>query len=391
LSYIVFDIAETNMDLQDATNITKTSERGLLDLSVALSTRDITAGEQFSIFVLIRSPFDNPVWIRQVHVSLPSELELAGLSGQKDHLKEKEHAEKNQREREQKRAHLVSEVSILNKKIDNLLARKDINQDEKKSIELGLRQLNEELRKLDENASTQIHFEGDASFGNFRVVSNDSRIHFQQEASIGKIEVFDSESFQKFSAQAKTVRLESSLPEHIALQPGSTAVYTATFNVKNSIIFTPSQYRLQFNVNYSFQPEKSSDDFESRSNRDEVFTNTVSHEISIRPSLFSVILGAAIGGLVGSIARLLQITHSNKTPLELPVSVVGVLISVMLSSISVIFIARKSESQSFISVEDFWGALLIGFFVGYTGASFFEQVTGATNPTFTNPNPKFSP
>ena len=386
----MFDVAETNMDLQDATNTTKTSERGLLDLSIALSTRDITAGEQFSIFVLIRSPFDNPVWIRQVHVSLPSELELAGLSSQEDHLKEKKHAEKNQREREQKRAHLVSEVSILNKKIDNLLARKDINQDEKKSIELGLRQLNEELRKLDENASTQIHFESDTSCGNFRVVSNDSRIHFQSGVSIGTMEVFDSESFQRFSAQAKTVRLESSLPEHIALQPGSTAVYTATFSVKNSIIFTPSQYRLQFNVNYSFHPEKLGD-LELKSNYDEVFTNTVSHEISIRPSLFSVILGAAIGGLVGSIARLLQITHSNKTPPELPVSLVGLLISVMLSSISVIFIARKSESQSFISVEDFWGALLIGFFVGYTGASFFEQVTGATNPTFTNPNPKFSP
>ena len=386
----MFDIAETNMDLQDATNTTKTSERGLLDLSIALSTRDITAGEQFSIFVLIRSPFDNPVWIRQVHVSLPSELELAGLSSQEDHLKEKKHAEKNQREREQKRAHLVSEVSILNKKIDNLLARKDINQDEKKSIELGLRQLNEELRKLDENASTRIHFESDTSCGNFRVVSNDSRIHFQSGVSIGTMEVFDSESFQRFSAQAKTVRLESSLPEHIALQPGSTAVYTATFSVKNSIIFTPSQYRLQFNVNYSFHPEKLGD-LELKSNYDEVFTNTVSHEISIRPSLFSVILGAAIGGLVGSIARLLQITHSNKTPPELPVSLVGLLISVMLSSISVIFIARKSESQSFISVEDFWGALLIGFFVGYTGASFFEQVTGATNPTFTSPNPKFSP
>lgn len=53
------------------------AERGLLDLSVALSTRDITAGNQFALFVLVKNPFNKPVWIRRVHVSLPSELTLA--------------------------------------------------------------------------------------------------------------------------------------------------------------------------------------------------------------------------------------------------------------------------------------------------------------------------
>ena len=53
------------------------TERGLLDLSVALSSRDVTAGNQFALFVLVRNPFNKPAWIRRVHVSLPSELKLA--------------------------------------------------------------------------------------------------------------------------------------------------------------------------------------------------------------------------------------------------------------------------------------------------------------------------
>ena len=57
--------------------ISHETERGLLDLSVELSSRDITAGNQFALFVLVRNPFNKPVWIRRVHVSLPSELKQA--------------------------------------------------------------------------------------------------------------------------------------------------------------------------------------------------------------------------------------------------------------------------------------------------------------------------
>jgi hypothetical protein len=45
-----------------------TAERGLLDLSVELSTRDIRAGNHFAIFVIVKNPFDKPVWLRPVRV-----------------------------------------------------------------------------------------------------------------------------------------------------------------------------------------------------------------------------------------------------------------------------------------------------------------------------------
>lgn len=62
-------------------------------------------------------------------------------------------------------------------------------------------------------------------------------------------------------------------------------------------------------------------------------------------------------------------------------NLVTLLVSVILSGIAIIFMVRKSDTQSFVSVEDFWGGLLIGFLVGYTGASFFQDLTGINNPT----------
>ena len=180
------------------------------------------------------------------------------------------------------------------------------------------------------------------------------------------------------------------------MQPGSTVVYTAILYVEKSIVFTPSQYRLQFNVNYSFHAKELSLSNEQHDQGEVgIFTNTIAYELSIRPSVYSVIFGASLGGFTGAIARLLQITPSEKwqtfSSTDIVTSVITIAVAVILSSIAVVFMVRKSEAQSFISVEDFWGGLLIGFFVGYTGTSFFEQLTGVTNPTPNAPNPRFSP
>lgn len=85
-------------------------ERGLLDLSIQLSTRNITAGNEFALFVLATNPFDKPVWIREVNVSLPSELKLAN---------EREVQEKIKKEHErQKEASKVAEQRLTEVKSD---------------------------------------------------------------------------------------------------------------------------------------------------------------------------------------------------------------------------------------------------------------------------------
>jgi hypothetical protein len=153
--------------------------------------------------------------------------------------------------------------------------------------------------------------------------------------------------------------------------------------VKRSFIFPPSNYFLQFSVNFSF--ERAHPNSADRQQAPEtLMTNTVSHEISIRPSVYSLIVGAAIGGISGAIARLLKASGQfDLSSLTWSAGVSGgfaLLLAVILSAVSIIFVARKSEAQSFISVEDFWGGLLIGFFVGYTGTEFFADLTRSAIP-----------
>ena len=113
---------------------------------------------------------------------------------------------------------------------------------------------------------------------------------------------------------------------------------------------------------------------------DRIFSNTVSHELSIRPSVRSMISGGAFGGAVGFVTRVLQVNPASEIQQfereDYYTTGISDALAVILSCIAIIFMARKSDAQSFISVEDFWGRLLIGFLVGYTGTSFFQQLTG---------------
>jgi hypothetical protein len=43
---------------------------------------------------------------------------------------------------------------------------------------------------------------------------------------------------------------------------------------------------------------------------------------------------------------------------------------------AIVFAARKTDAQSFVTVEDFWGGLLVGFLIGYSGTAAFSDITG---------------
>lgn len=405
------------------------TERGLLDLSVALSSRDVTAGNQFALFVLVRNPFNKPAWIRRVHVSLPSELKLADPAAlskkeQKElrakkrrtrenlehHLNEKEKFNQENKELiNEKKIKLEAKISLIEKKLENVLSEvgNDFSSDHKEKhltkLEFLLQNLRGEIKDLSMQESNKIflNMSGDPKIGMLRIDSkSDGFANIPGDPRIGYLEVYNSDQALKETTQTRTIELESSLPSHAALQPGSTAVYTAALYVKNSIIFTPSQYRLQFNVNYSFTSltpkglrkinQVQSEDTitqeiinnSSLENEEALFTNTVAHEISIRPSVYSIMLGSTIGGSVGSLARLLQINPSLSWESFTEVDfLVGIAVSIILSAVAIVFMARKSDTQSFLSVEDFWGGVLIGFLIGYTGASFFQELTGVASPS----------
>ena len=53
----------------------------------------------------------------------------------------------------------------------------------------------------------------------------------------------------------------------------------------------------------------------------------------------------------------------------------GVALTAILSVVAVIYSSRKTgEAQPIVTVEDFWGGLLVGFLMGFLGNEFFGKL-----------------
>ncbi|MBN1874326.1 MAG: hypothetical protein JXA33_08845 [Anaerolineae bacterium] len=354
-------------------------------MTVELSTTDVTAGNEFAIFVLVKNPFSRPVWIREVNVSLPSELKR--VDEEKIQAKIKETRDKQEellQQNKQDRTKLQEKIEGLQAQISELT--RALNSNTKgnagdlaelvRTLESDLKEFQAKLRNLSAGMSNVQIFDG-ARVAVLKIASQASQVQIfghdpnGKSTRVAEIEISEPWLVYEQQAQDRTVKLASSLPENFALQSGSTAVYTVVLNVNRSLIFTPSKYRLQFYVNYGFEPMQLQQNGQS-SSEESIFTNTIAHALSIRPSVYSVIGGSLIGGGIGAAARLLQ------SPI-LPTSqsvIVSLVLSMILGGMAAVFMARKSDAQSFVSVEDFWGGILMGFLVGYTGTSFFESITG---------------
>ena len=365
-------------------DIETSSEQGLLDLSVELSTGDVTAGNEFAIFVLVKNPFAKPVWIQEVNVSLPSELKRVDDKELQEKIKESRvnyQKENDERKLEQKK--LQEKIDGFQQQVNELNAsiasNPQLNSDDVskllRSLESNLDNLESNLRNNQGISNVDIMDGAEvdllkigSQLANVTIKSN-YKTPDSKTTKVKQVEIYEPWLISERQSQERIVKLKSSLPDNSALQPGSTAVYTVVLNVKRSLVFTPSKYRLQFYVNYNFARSSIN---EIKMSAEKIYTNTIAHSLSIRPSVYSVLTGSLIGGIIGAVARLLQ-SPSFPTPQSI---IVSLFLSTILGGMAVIFMARKSDAQSFVSVEDFWGGILIGFLVGYTGTSFFESIAG---------------
>jgi hypothetical protein len=371
------------------------AERGLLNLSVELSNNDITAGSEFTLYVKVTNPFSKPVWVERVHVNLPSELNLA--------LDKERTLELTRREAQRKReidenAKAYTRVGEALSQVDGQLRKLAVrhrSSDERVTntltdVRISLNKVENILQTSVSRGPTLDIRESIIDRAAFSAASTlDAR-----GAKIRSLEIYGPTETQ---GAGREIRLQSSLPSGASLQPGSTDVFKAVLKTNRNIFFTPSKYRLQFNANYSFDEIDRFAATEPQGSNVEqtLFTNTTSVDISIRASVWSIISGAAVGGIVGSLGRFIQ-SHPNFEFDKLTNAFIGGALSIMLATIlsvvAVVFVARKSDSQSFVSVEDVWGGLLIGFFVGYTGTSFFTELTKLQAPiSTTTPSTPASP
>jgi hypothetical protein len=361
---------------------TQAVERGLLDLTVEVSTTNVTAGEEFALYVLVKNPHLKPIWIHEVNVSLPSDLRLVQPADVIAKHDEAQHAleEARRTAADQAKTDLSKRIEALEQALNTLRTEYRTSDGPRVSslIERMQNEINEIQEQFERISGGQARIRIDAaSIQNLEIASESTWLDIANDTQIGRVKITEPWLILLRESQARTIRLQNSLPDDVALQPSCTAVFTAVITAKRSLIFTPSNYRLQFYVNYTFDPPAEDRGAGVRSTPTHLLSNTVAHHLAVRSSVYSIMAGSILGGGVGSVARLLSMSPAATSWGE---GGITVLIAVILSAVAVIFLARKSDAQSFVSVEDFWGGILIGFLVGYTGTSFFEDLTGLAQP-----------
>ena len=93
-----------------------------------------------------------------------------------------------------------------------------------------------------------------------------------------------------------------------------------------------------------------------------------------------MMFGAAAGSFLGYIVKdiftektLMSAVTAGGIGNILP-SCLVLIANMILGVVSVIIFARKKDVQPILAIEDFWGGILIGFIVGYTGKIFVEKI-----------------
>jgi hypothetical protein len=339
------------------------SQLGLLDLAVDLSVPEVYAGTDFTLYLHIKNPFPRAVWVRSVELSLPTQLSWRDAAGKPQEVQGRNW--KRIASRRSKIAQLQARLSQLDGASDRRSRRIQRRLTE---LQAQDRSDGEALQQDAGGVTARVASEGKVEIHTLRARRAELEV-----AQRGEIYIRNLESL----VEPERVPLTSSLPKNASLSPGSTDVWTIRLGTSRSPFILPSRYHLQLTVIYSLEPPR----LDKEVSEEHLLANTTSFTVPLKAALWSVILGGIIGAAIGSLARSLQAAQTIDRLLrdQLGAALGALTLAVMLSGAAIVFAARKTDAQSFVTVEDFWGGLLVGFLIGYSGTAAFGQLTGLSS------------
>jgi hypothetical protein len=321
----------------------RTSARGVLELSTSASKALLAAGEEFSVFVTVRNPYDVPVTLYTVETQIPVEFEDVVW-------------------KQRRRLELLT--------AEDELTKKDQNPQISKGLFAGLWNLTVDRwrRDLQMAAETQ---PGIAQAVTPTEASELREKLFRVETNITVGEVRGGSVTGVSIEQYQPIIVASASPEQIdgvlwrliafrhglvpvVLQPGDSVVKQFIFRTTSWLFFRPLAHTLNIEVRYSVE------------GRDHVAAAVFN--LVVQAALRATLIGAVLGGVLGGLARALS--QADTTHTSLSVRYISIILAAILSAVAVVSLARKSNAQQIISVEDFWGGLFLGFLIGFFGQQF---------------------
>ncbi|MFD3930009.1 hypothetical protein [Streptomyces sp. NPDC058614] len=358
----------------------KSPQLGLLDLSVDLSVPEVYSGTDFTLYLHIKNPFALPVWVQSVELSLPTQMQWRSPDGDSKRLRRSASSGSGSKS-------LTRAIERRNKLIEKLRkVLNDVPDSENADVRrVDLRSAIEQL--VAENYRDSELLAGDSNAKLSARHSATINLHGPQMRNL-HLEARDSATINLYDMrpveEPERVPLIGSLPRNAALEPGCTDVWTIRLGTGKSPFFLPAKYHLQLTVIYSVDRPENDVQREADAGRENdvplrrIFSNTTSFTTPVKAALWNVMLGSVIGGTIGSVGRSLrdaQTLGSLLDPINLGPAIGALILAIILSGAAIIFSARKSDAQSFVTVEDFWGGLLIGFLIGYSGTAAFSEIT----------------
>lgn len=328
--------------------------RGAIRTIIANSTEAIVAGGEFSVFVTIQNPFEVPLILRQISTHIPTEF-----------------VDIDQHQRDQQMAELQNGLAELQEagRTLGVSVPAGVSTPQKRSG-FGLRSIKFSLPFVDieyaprghigaavardigsETITTKASF--NVPFVGATEIKKTLKKDESQKQAIGKQVLRDMASYDEAINS-----LQSSEPVLRELQPGNSITRVFTLRTRKKVWFKPSTYRLQIEIDYEIAGVRNVD--------------TIEHQIQVKASLTSVVLGSLFGALGGWVVK----EFNSGTPDLL--ALLRLLVSIVLASMAVVLFARKKDVQPLIAVEDFWGGVAIGFLAAYVGPAFIENMLPGT-------------
>jgi len=144
------------------------------------------------------------------------------------------------------------------------------------------------------------------------------------------------------------------------------------------LFFYPGDYKILISGKYWTDPKLPPDGYR---------TVTKQATISVGAPLFVILIGAAIGGLIAYIILPKRPPKPNRLlqpfwawVIRIWRYIIGIFGAILLSVIVTILLSRIAETQFIISVtvNDIWGAIVIGFFAQYGGTQLLDKLASST-------------
>jgi len=313
--------------------------RGALKIDVSASTSLVSAGKEFSIYVVIHNPFDVPITLHSTETHIPVELS--------DKIAEFRHNANKAKEQKEILEKIESIFKRMLKRsefwLQNFIEKRNFEKTHRVAEAVGV-EYERTLSKLPPSSITI--GSGDLTVQNDLILGHKWDIDF---ADLPKDEIrqilWDIEQYM----QGKSPTI---------LQPGNSVVRHFVLKTTNWLLFAPLAHTFQIQVTYDVTGKYQ--------------TDTIPFSVNIQASMFSALVGSVLGSLLGAFVRT---PPQSASPLEIGRTM---LTSAIFAIIIVVAFARKSNVQQIVSVEDFWGGVFIGFLTGYTGESFVNSILGSS-------------